>query len=434
LGIQILIGGQDYTQYVDLSSVKASSNIAVTSDTASLDVVIPKRAVPRPKGGQEIRILNGAVAEFGGVMLTPTEDALATDVMIYHVKCRDYTYYFDKYVVTDTYANMSTGNIVKSIVQTYASGFTTNNVQGTGDSFLITEIIFDHKAPSVCVKKLADDTAFQWWIDYDKDVHFGPTMTVPSPLPNNTLDADTDTANYSNLQIIEDVSQLRNQIYLQGYKVPADYSITQDFSLDGQSNVLILTYEPMHKLSDITVVVNGTTLAKKLDITGGLPNSQIADGTAYINYKQQRVRFNVAPAAGTASITYVPMFEMIKMYNDPNALAEMKARDNMDGVYEFGIRDQQLSSVDSTLADTRGQLELYKYAYPHISGQFDSFLQGWQAGQYFTLVSQNRMDGEFAGGITLYVVKVAKQIVSHPANGSPTFKYTVSFSDTPYVL
>lgn len=434
MAIKILIGGNDYTAYVDQPTVNIASNIAVTSDTASLDVVIPNQIVGRPKGGQEIKIMNGSSVEFGGVVLTPEEEALATDVMVYHVKCRDYTFYFDKYVVTDTYKNMSTGDIVKSMVQNYTKGFTTNNVQGTSGSFVITQIKFDHKSPSSCVKKLADDTAFQWWIDYEKDVHFGPTTTVPSPLPNNTLDVDNDTSTYSNLQISEDVSQLRNQIYLEGYKLPASYSIKQDFALDGQSNSIKLNYEPKHDLDTVTITVNGVAFTSRLDIVDGLPNAIAQDNSGYVNYSQGTIRFNNPPASGTASVTYTPMFNMVKMYNDPNAMSEMKQRDLIDGVYEFGIRDQQLTSVDSALADTRGQLELYKFAYPHFSGQFDSFLQGWQAGQYFTLKSSKRMDGELSKGQTFYVVKVTKQIVSHPLNGAPTFKYTVSFSDTPYVL
>jgi hypothetical protein len=434
MAIQVLIGGQDYTQYTDVHSIKIESNIAVTSDTVDIDIIIPQRVVPRPKGGQEIKILNGSNIEFGGVVTEPEEEALATDRMLYHVKGRDYVYWLDKKTVTNTYTNYSAGNIVKDIVANYTTGFTSNNVKGTDSSYNITQIKFDHEYPSKIIKKLADDTGFQWWVDYNKDVHFGPTNTWPSPLPNNTLLPDTDTANYSNLKFTEDVSQVRNQIYLRGYKLPANYSITQSFVADGQNNTFTLTYEPKHSLSSITVKVGGTTQTNKLDLSGGQPNAQTQDNTAYVHYKNKTVRFNVAPSQGTVvSVTYVPMFEMISMYNDPNAMQVMKQRDLQDGVYEYAVRDQQLTSTDQTLANIRGQLELAKYAYPHITGEFESFLQGWQPGQYFYLTSNNRMDGQFQNQI-FYVVKVEKTIVSHPQGGSPTFKYLVSFSDTPYVF
>lgn len=432
MAVQILIGGQDYTQYISLQSLKVSSNIAVNSDTANFDMVIHQKAVPRPKGGQEIRILNGAEVEFGGVLLQPKETALATDVMLYQVQCRDYVYWFDKRVVVNTYAGYTAGNIVKDIITNFTSGFTSNNVQGTGSSFYVPEIKFDHKPPSEAVKKLADDVGYQWWIDYNKDVHFSAVGTNPSPLPNNALMVDTDIENYSDLEFEEDVSQVRNQIYLMGYKVPAAYSVTQNFVADGQNNTFVTTYEPKHALNTITVTVGGVTKAKKLDLIGGLPNNEQEDGTVYISYQEQRYRFNVAPAQGqVVSITYVPMFELINMQNDPSAMDEMKSRDLQDGLYEYAIRDRQLSSIDSTLATTRGQLELYKYAYPRYSGLFNSFLQGWQPGQYFYLTSDNRMDGQFQNFV-FYVIKVEKTIVTHPENGDPVFKYAVSISDTPY--
>ena len=432
LAIQILIGGQDYTQYTDIKSIKIDSNIAVTSDTASFDAYIPKKAVPRPKGGQEIKIMNGSSIEFGGVIMEPKEIAVASDQMKYSISCRDYVYWLNKRVVTNTYNNYTSGNIVKDIVSNFTSGFTANNVYGTDSSFAISQIKFDHKAPSECIKKLADDIGFQWWVDYNKDVHFGPVMTTLSPLPNNTLLVDTDTTNYGDLEFDEDVSQLRNQIYYMGYKIPADYTITETFTTDGQSTSYNTTYEPIHYLTKITVTLNGSTVAKSLDIAGGLPNNQLQDGKVYIYYKNKSFRWNVAPTSGqTLTITYYPMFEMVSMFNDPNAMAVMKSRDGQDGVYEYGTRDQQLSSIDTTLVNIRSQLDLMKYAYPHYTGSFTSFTQGWVPGQYFYCTSNNRMDGEFQNQI-FYVIKVSKEIVHHPTNGTPTLKYTINFSDTPY--
>jgi hypothetical protein len=433
MSIQILIGGQDYTKYVDLSSIKIQSNIAVNNDTLSFDLLIPKQAVPYPKGGQEVKVLNGSDIEFGGVIMTPKEQAIATDQMLYTIDCKDYTFWLDKKVVVNTYSGYTAGNIVIDIIKTFTTGFTYNNVQGTSNAFYISQIKFDHVEPSKAIKKLADDVGFQFWIDYNKDVHFSPLMTVQSPLPNNTLLPDTDTQNYSNLEFAEDISQVRNQIYLTGYKIPAAYSITQNFQTDGQTGTFYTAYEPKHNLNDIAVTLNGAAQKVKLDLIDGTPSSTTQDSTCYVNFSNKTFRFNAAPAAGQLlSITYKPMYDMISMYNDPNAMSVMKQRDLQDGVYEYAVRDQQLTSIDQTLADIRGKLELYKYAYPHYTGQFNSFLQGWQPGQYFYLTSNLRMDGQFQNQ-AFYVVKIEKTIVSQPLNSAPTFKYTVHFSDTPYV-
>lgn len=433
MAIQILIGGVDYTAYTELPSIKAEANIAVGASKVDLDIVIPDQILRRPKGGQEIKILNGGAAEFAGVIINPKEIALAPTRMQYQIQARDYTFYFDKKLVTNTYANYTAGNIVKDIITNYTSGFSVADIEATDPSYLISLIKFDHVAPSAAIKKLANDAGLQWWIDYNKGVHFQPLATYPSPLLGNLLDVDNDIANYGDLEFDEDVSQVRNQLYLMGYRLPASYSITEKFTGDGQKTSFSLGYEPKHALSSIVVTVGGTPYTPKLDVVDGLPNNTAQDSTAYINYSAKVVRLNVAPASGVIiSVTYFPLFETISLYNNPAAMQEMASRDGSDGVYEYAVRDRQLTSVDSTLANLRGQYELAKYGYPHYSGQFTSFLQGWTPGQYFYLTSNARMDGQFQNR-KFFVVKVEKEIALHPPGGTPVFFYTVYFSDTPYV-
>lgn len=434
MAVKITIGGLDYTQYVDLKTVKVDSNIAVNSDTAEFNVIIPQQVLPRPKGGQEVIIWNGSNKEFAGVVLLTHEEALAPDRMNYDVKCRDYVYWLDKRLVVNSYTNMSAGNIVIAIIQNFTTGFTANHVLGTDSSFNIPFIKFDHVPVSEALKKLADAVGYDWWIDYNKDIHFGPINTSTSPLPGNQLLPDIDTANYSDLYIEEDVSQVRNQIYFLGHKVAAQYQITEKFVGDGQRTQFHLNYEPSHTLTQTIVKQGSTNYPTKYDVSDGNATSTTNDGKAYIHFTNQTVRFNVAPANGTVvSVTYRPRYEMVNMYNDPNGMNIMKQRDGMDGVYEYMIRDQQLSGDDTSLVDTRGRIELTKYAYPHITGEFYSFLQGWQTGQYFMFTSNNRMDGQLQN-VLFYVTKIEKMIVSHPANGKPTFYYKIDFSDSPYIF
>lgn len=432
MAISITIGGTDYTQYVDMSSFKINANIAVNTDTAEMTINIPNQILPRPKGGQEIIVYNGSHREFGGVIVQPTETALTPRTMSYDVKARDYTYYLDKHLVTNSYTSTTAGNIVKNIIQNYTTGFTTNNVLGTDNSFLIPFMKFDHLAPSACLQKLADAVGLNWWIDYNKDVHFASSTTIPSPLPNNTLLVDTDTQNYGDLTLEEDVSQVRNQIYIMGHKVAAAYTITEKQPTDGNQTSFNLNYEPLNGVSSMVISVGATNYTPMLDLTNGTASNHSSDGKAYVHIKNQTVRFNVAPAAGVLSVTYRPKYEMVNLYNDPNAMTVMQQRDNLDGVYEFVIKDATLSGDDTSLADARGRIELTKYAYPHYSGEFFSYLQGWGTGQYFYLTSNYRMDGYFQKFL-FYVVKLVKTIVNHPLNGTPTLYYDITISDSPYV-
>lgn len=433
MSLQILIGGVDYTSYVDFNSVKIDNNIAVTSDTAQFNIKITNKEMPRPKGGSELIVLNGTNREFGGVHISPEEDEIAAGVMLYQCKSRDYGYWADRRLIVEDIMPDYAGNMIKSVVSSFSSGFTTNNVQ-TGPLAPYQKV--DYVPLTKFVKKLADLFSFGWYIDYYKDFHFFAYETFVSPLPNNLLNIDdpTNALYFGNLTLTEDVSQVRTRVYLKGHKVGARYTVTDTFVADGQQTSFPLRYEPIHDLGKgMVITVAGTNYPAKRDIVDGLPNATASDGNAYVNFDTPQARFNVAPASGSVvSVTYYPRLPEALAVSDVQSQKIMAARDQQDGIYEFAINDPGLSWDDASIAQARGQLEINKYGRPHYSGQFTSFLQGWRAGQFFYFYSKRRMDGDL-NGFKMFVTKVSKTLVNHPKNGTPTFQYTVSIADTPYV-
>lgn len=431
MSIQITIGGVDYTSYVDFSSLKVDNNISVTSDVATFNVKVNSQEVARPKGGSELIISNGSNREFGGVLMNPVEDELAAGVMLYQCNSRDYGYWADRRLIVNDFTPDTAGNMIKYAVNNWSSGFTTNNVQ-QGPQAPYQKI--DYVPLTKFIKKLADLFSYGWYIDYYKDVHFFEFETFLSPLPNNQLNTDDGSCAqyYGKLQLSEDVSQVRNRVYLKGWKAGAQYTVTDTFVANGQNTSFPLKYEPIHDLSKMTITVNGTNYPAKKDIVDGLPTANTQDGIGYINFDSPQVRFNVAPTTGTISVTYHPRIRTVLSVSDLAAQTIMKKRDLQDGIYEHAIDDHGLSWDDPTIAQARGQLEVNKYGKPHYSGTFTSFLQGWRAGQFFYFYSQKRMGGDL-NGTKMFVTKVSKTLVNHPINGTPTFQYAVSFADTPYV-
>jgi hypothetical protein len=276
---------------------------------------------------------------------------------------------------------------------------------------------------------------FWYYVDYNKDVHFEPMLTNPSMLPNNTLLVDSDTQNYGDLIFSEDVSQIRNQVYYYGHKLPMPTQITENFAGDGQKQTFNLTYEPKHSLllTDVTITVGGVAQTNALDIINATPGSG-TPGCAYIYYTNQTMRFSTAPGNGVvASVTYFPLLPTQNMYNNPASFTLMKARDGSDGVYEYGITNKNLTASDTSLVNLAGAGQLLKYDLPHYAANFYSFTQGWKPGQYFFMTSDMRMDGQFQN-TEFYVLKVTKVIVNHPKDGTPFFKNQLSCADTPYNL
>ncbi|GAH50461.1 unnamed protein product, partial [marine sediment metagenome] len=84
--------------------------------------------------------------------------------------------------------------------------FTTNNVE---DGPIIPDISFDNVQVSEAITKIAEICGYEWYIDYDKDVHFFDKNTYPAP-----FQLDDDQEYYKDLIINTDISQLRNRVYV----------------------------------------------------------------------------------------------------------------------------------------------------------------------------------------------------------------------------
>ncbi len=84
--------------------------------------------------------------------------------------------------------------------------FTTINVS---DGPTISEIAFDYVQVSDAITKIAEICGYEWYVDYDRDIHFFDKNTYPAP-----FQLDDEQANYKDLIINTDISQLRNRIFV----------------------------------------------------------------------------------------------------------------------------------------------------------------------------------------------------------------------------
>lgn len=434
MAIQFLIGGTDMSAYVDNKTVRGTNTIALKADTLSLDVIVPV-GVAIPRGGNEVVWLNGGVREFAGRLLQVTE-IQAEPGRKYRYKCavRDYSWEFDKRLVTETFPTppaltMRADLMIKAIVDGWTTGFTYSNVL---ESFDLAAQTYNDSAPSDAIKQIADALEWIFYIDYDRDVHFKPITANVSPLPDNTLDVDNDLTSYRDLEITEDVSQVKNRIYLHDVRVRNQYELTRSFAGDGVTEWFPLGYEP-YDLDGSAVTVAGVPYDVTWEGMGGKPGDGQTNAKAYLCADNMGVRITPPPANGAAvSAAFYPVDTIPKlMWEDLDSQTEMAAREGGDGVHEFAMRDPNVNGPDDTTAQARAQLLMYKYGPPRIVGKFGSDLQGWRAGQFFYLTSQYRMGGAFATPTKMYVLQVDKSIITAGPAGD-RLRYTVSFANTPY--
>jgi hypothetical protein len=402
--------------------------VVMTSDT--MDLIIRLRGeLPRPKDGNEIIWLNNGNREFGGVVTTVEETDIGSDLE-YRVTAQSYERWLDRHLVIGYYNQMAADAMVKQIVSKFCPGFTTNNVQ---PAFVIPPQYFNYVQPSEAIKKIADTLDFWWYVDYYKDVHFYPIESFVSPLPNNTLNCDTDVVNYSDLVLKEDGSQKKTRVYLKGFKSRAGTPITLTFIGDGNTTQWNLGYQPSRLAGDVRVTVGGVPMDIKRDFIDGAPGQNTSDTTsAFINYSQHLLRLNFAPAQGVpVVVTMYYLQDTVIMREDPEAQQAAAAADgNGDGRYEYAHTEQALSQSTIDAANARGDMLLYRYGYPNLTGTFNSFTQGWRAGQYFYLNSARRMGG--INNEKMFIQEVRKKIAKADSNGL-LIQYEVDFADVPYL-
>lgn len=219
--MQVLINGVDYAKYTDLESISVDNNVVMTSDTASCKIQLDGELI-RPRAGQEFiwNIVNTSTGaelsrEFGGVVVSVLEETEGPS-LIYSLTIKSYEHWFDRHLVTAWY-NQDFGDVtIKQMVNTFCPGFTTNNVQATPSP--IIPQYFNYQKPSECLRIIADQVQYGWYVDYWKDVHHYPKEFFKSPLPNNLYYTDTDFASASDLSLMEDGEQVYNKVYISGFK------------------------------------------------------------------------------------------------------------------------------------------------------------------------------------------------------------------------
>lgn len=455
-GVSYISGSNAYgSYYVPLPSVSVDQDIAVQQTKAEFEVWITgvylngawQWPIGRPKAGQEVIFLNAqGQREFGGILLKPTETEMATGTMKYKCECGDFTKWFDRHLVNNTYQqNTTVQELVNDIVNTYVNTpgntrtFTTNNVQAY-PSVPLPIMQFIYLPPSQVMGQLVQMLGWGFYIDFYRDINLFSTETFLSPLPNNTLDADdlvndpslapSNLGNWINLSIAEDSSQLKNQVYITGIYVANQALYTQPLLGDGNTTVFNLGYQPANSISNITVSVNGTYQQIALDLIDSTPGGVCEPNTVYVNFTAQSIRFCSPPANGAQiEVAYYPMMQTAVMVNNPAAQAYMAAIDGTDGIYEYNRMDPSLSAELPTLAQMRAGMTLTKYAYPLVTGTFTSYLHGWRVGMYFYFNSQRRMQGEY-NGKKFFVIRVSKKIIQ--ATDDWLWQYSIDFANIPF--
>jgi len=420
--IKYYIDDVDRTEYISARSLTINDEVNSKINTCSFRTFDASN-VWKPDVSESIEIFDAYGNRiFSGVIASVDETRIGIDpttgseLLSYMVQAQDYTKQLQKKLVIETYEDMTCKEIIEAMINKYYSqeGFTTVNVS-TGP--VVSQISFNYKAGDKVLDDLANAVGYEWYVDYDKDIHFFNSATASSMF--TFTDA---TENWTNLSIKPDTSQLRNRIYIRGGIYYSD-PFTQEIKADGTQKEFLLAYTPDYDGFTATIA----SVARSVGIKDV---DQAADYDFLLNRAEKSLAMGETtwalantPIAADTILTLVYNYEIpvLIVQEDTDSIEAMKTLEGGDGVYEYIIIDKNITSISA--ARDRALAELNTYANAITRGSVDSYdTVNIQSGNLITINSTQRgLNADYL------VTKVKINQIS------PTqLKYTIEFTGTLY--
>lgn len=366
MAIQVNIGGLDKTRAVVRESLMIENILTRQVDRCKFSIRYFGSQDYTPTVGKEVTVYNGATKIFGGIIIKIDHRATAYKTIYLDVECEDYTRLLDRKLVADTYESMSVNDIIDSINTNYLSGFTLNNVNC---SKVLNYVGFNYLPVAQALTELADLVQYDWYIDYDKDIHFFSKTDKTAP-----IDIQDDDGSYifESLKIRRDNSQVRNVIFIRGGEYLGS-TFTTELEADGVRNI----YDIPYKYKDLSVTLTGQPLNVGLDY---IDNEDSYDVLWNFQEKILRWRNERKPNSGaTIRVGGRPYLPVRVKVRDKDSVDSISSAEGGSGEYEYLVIDSSINSREG--ARERATAELNSYKNTLSEGEFKTYESGLSAGQ-----------------------------------------------------
>lgn len=368
--LTLKINAVDRSNHVKWDTLQKVEVLSKEVDRMEFEILkTPSKTIPDV--GQEITLDEGANKIFGGVIVERNEVNKGGLLLGYHIRCKDYSQFLDRKVVTKSYANQTARAIILDIISTFTSGFTTANVAASTPT--VASIKFNYEQVTRCITQLADQIAWDWYVDYDKDIHFFDTEANPAPF---NLDDTTGNFEWKTLEINKSLLQLKNAVFVRGgeYKktISEANAIDKYKAATGQK-----TFALAYKYDNITVKKNGA-----VQTIGTDQQTDPATVNLLYNFNEKFITFSTGLASGDDVVVYGDAFiPIIALVKDQVSIATY-------GEYQTPVVDKSITSINE--AQTRAKAELKKYAESVFESRFKTTKTGLKVGHQINLNSTIR--------------------------------------------
>lgn len=365
MNLTITINGTDRTDHVIWPSLSKEDVINNQSDTLYFRARKYGSKTWKPVAGDEIEVLDGTTKIFAGVVVVVDEEMEGLS-LLYSVQCKDWTHYLDK-IVVERFTDETVYEIIDYLNTYYLDGFT---ITGVDCNIEIKTIAFNRITVAQCLQILADQLNYYWYVDYDKDIHFFSKNSESAPF---SLDDNGGKYVFNSLRITDDISQIRNVVYVRGGETE-ESARSVNFTGDGNQKQYNLGYKFASKP---TVTVGGVSQAVGVDFL-----DDEASFDCFWDYNQKYIRFKTAPASSSSIvITGNPLVPIMIQTQDDASVAIYGAR-------EYAITNKEISSKEEARQFAASQLE--SYANKLSSASFETYESGLRSGQVIRVQSDIR--------------------------------------------
>ena len=242
-------------------------------------------------------------------------------------------------------------------------GFTMDNV--VTNNLTIPSAKFGFKLPSDVLKRYAQVTAYEWYVDANRDIHFFSSLQNGAPFE---LTDDGGNHIYDSLKIDQDLTKLRNVVLFFGGQETALNNTTEylGYQADGtQTN-----FQVARKYNPTTVSVEVNSVAQTVGIEG---EDDIASVDVLYNQDDNSLFFASAPTGGVdVNLTGKRVNDLQAKFYDASSIS-------LYGEKEIVIKEEDITTRDAAIK--RSFAEFSAYASQIVDATFETDSQGLRAGQ-----------------------------------------------------
>ncbi len=298
----IKIGGVDVSTKVNVDSVSIQNIINKRIDTCSLSVT-DRTGSTTITSLQEIIISNTAeTTRYFAGYVTEIDIKIDGITKTYDLQCQDYTILLDGALVNESYAAQTVEAILADLFTSYLGEVNASTyVVATGKT--LDKKLFNRVTLREAVDMLSDACGFDWYIDYNKNLHFFPKETNLAPF--NISDSPDLSTTYPAEQMTyrKETRQIINRVTVVGGYYLSDDQTFDTIPANGTEKNILLPYVFAPEAAQTQIRVDHNTGSDgtpvwTADVVGidNIDALGVAGVTVLFNRYEKLLKFQTAPA------------------------------------------------------------------------------------------------------------------------------------------